>query len=57
MKLTKRGKKARALFLLGVLVLSVRGVEFVATHHTEKGECKYSADAGGMMCGIIWVKN
>jgi hypothetical protein len=44
-----------ALVLGGALA----GALFLTTHHTEtvKESCKYSADADGIMCDFIWVRN
>ena len=56
MKLTKRGKRVRALILLTGLLLSAYGVHFYTTHHRVYGNCEITVD--GKVCELIrWEKN
>jgi len=41
----------------GVLALIGLGVGFLATHHTVKTHCHYSADADATMCGFKYEGN
>ena len=40
-----------------ILALIALGVGFLATHHTVKTNCHYSADADATMCGFKYVGN
>lgn len=55
MKLTKRGKRVRAVGILIALALAVAGVQFFLTHHTENTTCNQTDI--GLACDYIWVKN
>jgi len=55
MKLTKRGKKARALLILGALILAVWAVHFLRTHHSESYNCHQTPE--GRVCSTHFVPN
>jgi hypothetical protein len=55
MKLTKRGKRARALLILAGLVLAGFAVHFFLTHHREEYNCHPIAE--GRECSLRWVHN
>jgi len=55
MKLTKRGKKARALLILGALILTVWAVQFLRTHHSESYKCHQTLE--GRVCLTHFVPN
>ena len=55
MKLTKRGKKIRAILILMAVIVTVKGGEFVTTHHKENYNCRQIAE--GLLCDFKWVKN
>ena len=55
MKLTKRGKKARALLILGALILTVWAVHFLRTHHSESYKCHQTPE--GRVCSTHFVPN
>jgi len=55
MKLTKRGKKARALLILAGLLLTYKGAQFALTHHQIIKNCRNVAE--GYVCDTGWEKN
>lgn len=56
MKLTRRGKRVRALILLTALLTGAYGVHFYTTHHRVYGNCHTTVD--GKVCDLIrWEKN
>jgi hypothetical protein len=56
MKLTKRGKRVRALVLLAGIIATGYGVKFYTTHHRVYGNCHQSAE--GWACNLIkWETN
>lgn len=55
MKLTKRGKRARALVILAGLLLAIKGINFMATHHTVNTTCQQTEI--GLACDYKWVSN
>jgi hypothetical protein len=60
MKLTKRGERVFAISLLISALVGIGsiglGVNFLMTHErvTDQSSCRYSIDAGGMMCDFTW---
>ena len=55
MKLTKRGKQARALLILAGLLLTYKGAQFALTHHQITKNCRNVAE--GYVCDTGWEKN
>jgi hypothetical protein len=56
MKLTKRGKRLRALLILAGIVAFSYGTEWVLTHHKVYGNCRYTIE--GKECDLLrWEKN
>ena len=60
MKLNKRGERVFAFTLvftaLGMTSLVVAGATFLATHEqVSNGDCHWSYEANGEMCGTKWV--
>jgi hypothetical protein len=53
--ITRRGKQARALLILAGLLLTLWGVQFVATHHRVNYNCRQVAE--GLLCDTGWEKN
>ena len=60
MRLTKRGERVFATLLLSAFVIVTGaimwGAVWLATHErvTDQSSCRYSIDAGGMMCDFTW---
>jgi hypothetical protein len=50
-------KVATNLLGAGIIALIALGVGFIATHHTVKTNCHYSADADATMCGFKYEGN
>ena len=56
MKLTKRGKRARALLILAGLILGVWAVLFYTSHHRVYDKCYQTPE--GWACDLVgWVHN
>jgi len=56
MKLTKRGKRLRALLILAGIVAFSYGTEWVLTHHKVYGNCHYTIE--GKECELLrWERN
>lgn len=55
MRLTKRGKRVRAIALLIAGYYAVQGGIFLATHHKEDTTCHQEAE--NYICDFEWVKN
>lgn len=57
MKLTKRGKRVRAVLLLIALLLTAKSIQFLATHHREEYNCRWNYEVAGTQCDMKWVRN
>jgi len=55
MKLTKRGKRVRALAILAGVILAIMAGQFFTTHHRINYNCHQVAE--GYLCDMKWEIN